>query len=219
MIAHARISEFGSAWGEPGDQTGHEVEVTPWVDKKWIAVYRFKDRIDAHIAAELITSICNNQNVGYSQNNGASPRTSLLDELIKHNWDVSKIGKCNCDCSSLIAAVCIYLGYNVDRDMYTGSEDYELMKSGKFEKLTHYKYLSSDTNLMEGDILLCNGHTAMQVSDYDYIATGDVFIRTAPVDGETITYIPKGCKVESLSNPWVKVKYNGHEGWSSLKYL
>ena len=58
---------------------------------------------------------------------------------------------------------------------------------------------------------------------YDLQTTGQLWIRKAPVDGATIIAMPVGAKVTSLSNPWVKVRYEKigtiYEGWSAMKYL
>lgn len=58
---------------------------------------------------------------------------------------------------------------------------------------------------------------------YDLQTTGQLWIRKAPVDGATLIAMPTGTKVKSLSNPWVKVRYEKdgkiYEGWSSMKYL
>lgn len=220
-LAHARISEYGTIWGEAGDQTGHEVEVTEW-DNNWTKLFRFKNKEDAKKAAEMIVAICNNDNVGYSQNNGQSPRTSLLAELQKNNWDVSKIGLCNCDCSSLMATILIGLGYNVSKDMWTGNQEEQLRATGKFDIITNMD------EIQNGDIMWRKGHTAMAIVEdekkYDYIATGNLWIReTAGTEGDPVTVIPYGRKVVKLSNPWVMVEYEDdgkiYQGWSSTKYL
>lgn len=220
-LAHARISEYGTIWGEPGDQTGHEVEITEW-DNNWTKIFRFKNRVDAEKAVKLISAICRNDNVGYSQNNGKSPRTSLLDELERTKWDVSKIGLCNCDCSSLMMTVLRGLGYNIDRDMWTGNQEALLKATGKFTILNNIDEIEN------GDIMWRTGHTAMAIvtedKKYDYIATGNLWIReTAGTDGNPVTIIPYGKKVVKLSNPWVMVEYEEdgkvYTGWSSLKYL
>jgi len=59
--------------------------------------------------------------------------------------------------------------------------------------------------------------------DFDYQTTAQLRIRKNPVDGATLISMPSGTKVKSLSNPWVKVRYEKdgkiYEGWSSLKHL
>ena len=59
--------------------------------------------------------------------------------------------------------------------------------------------------------------------DYDFQTTTQLWIRKSPVDGATIIAMPTGAKIKSLSNPWVKVRYEKdgktYEGWSSMKYL
>jgi len=65
--------------------------------------------------------------------------------------------------------------------------------------------------------------TTPVIEDYDYQTTAQLWIRKTPVDGSTVIAMPAGAKVKSLSNPWIKVRYEKdgkvYEGWSSMKYL
>lgn len=54
-------------------------------------------------------------------------------------------------------------------------------------------------------------------------ATSELWIRKSPINGSPVIAMPKGARVQKLSNPWVKVRYEKdgkvYEGWSSMKYL
>ena len=181
-IAHARISETGRINGKPGDQTGNEVSVTDIYDRGWLYVFRFKYKYYANEAVTRILECCENPCVGYSQDT----RDTLLEQY-KQAGAFSLIRtNCNCDCSSLIAAVLRSVKIYVPADMYTAIEKDCLEKTGYFETLVY----SENLDLMPGDILLADGHTAMVVqvdklpgedsTGKKYAAVTDVFLRAYP---------------------------------------
>ncbi len=102
-IGHASISEKNTPNGSKGDQTGKEVCIRTWYSRPWdyMAVHPNAAVREKH--AEAVEAACANNNIGYGQND-----RNTLNTLAKAaGYDLSKVGKCNCDCSSLqnVAAV------------------------------------------------------------------------------------------------------------------
>ncbi len=54
-----------------------------------------------------------------------------------------------------------------------------------------------------------------------YVTSGVNLRKTASKDGEVLTTMPKGAQVEvtGSENGWIKVKYNGMEGFMGSSYL
>lgn len=166
-IGHASINEFGKVTGgKSGDSTNKEVCIRDWYNKPWQYVIRCKDRDVANRMADFCASICNNNNVGYDQNR----RNTLKQQLVKHNWNVNAIEPCDCDCSSFMV-VCaesqgIKIKYNGNNAPNTSSMRKAFQNTGMFEVLSSSKYLTTDTYLLRGDILLKEGsHTVMALED------------------------------------------------------
>lgn len=102
-IGHASISEKGTTNGAKGDQTGKEVCTRTWYSKPWDYMALHPDAQVREKHAKAIEAACANNNIGYGQND-----RNTLNTLAKAvGYDLSKVGKCNCDCSSLqnVAAV------------------------------------------------------------------------------------------------------------------
>lgn len=104
-IGHASISENGTKNGSPGDSTGKEVCLRAWYKPiggwDFMAIHPDANVREKHAVA--IESACWNNNIGYGQKD----RNTLHQQAKLVNYDLSKVGKCNCDCSSLqnVAAV------------------------------------------------------------------------------------------------------------------
>lgn len=225
MIGHAGSNEYGGTHGGvPGDQTKTEVFIRSWYNRPWNVMFRPKDAKIAEKIAVAMEQACTNDNVGYNQNN----RTSLYYAAKEKNWDISKITKkVDCDCSSLIAVCCNAAGLKVDKDNWTGVQRKNLQATGAFTTYTTSQYLTQDTYLRRGDILLYEGHhTAVVLSNgsntkpaIDYrgkgigfaVSLGSMHIRT----GSSTSYpivdtIGPGTKVEVLevlANGWYKIVY------------
>lgn len=167
LIGHASIDENGKVrGGKAGDSTGKEVCTRQWYNKNWQYVLRCKDRNKANAMAEFVKQICANDNVGYNQDR----RNTLEKELIANNWNVSKIGKCECDCSSLMVVAAMSQGIAIKHNGTNAPNTQSMRKAfertGMFEVLSHSKYLTSDTYLLKGDILLKEGsHTVMALEN------------------------------------------------------
>ena len=162
-IGHAVHDENKKAkGGQAGDQTGDEVKIANWYNKPWTHVFRPEDEDDAEMIAATCEAICVNDYVGYDQ----SQRTTLFDEMKKHDFDVEEVETpVETDCSALVAVCVNAAGINVSKSMYTGSELAVLKNTGKFEILTDDAYTKSYDRLKRGDILLGQGHTAIVLSD------------------------------------------------------
>ena len=102
-IGHASISEKGTINGTKGDSTGREVCIREFYSKPWdfAAIHPNATVREKH--AKAIEAACKNDNIGYGQ----SDRNTLNTLAKAVGYDLSRVGKCNCDCSSLqnVAAV------------------------------------------------------------------------------------------------------------------
>ena len=172
MCAWASQSEGGGVDGQPGDQTGNEVKRGPWYQFGQNQVFRFKDRNKARRAAALIGACADNNNIGYGQ----SDRLTLYQEWSAANWNVNGITQpCNCDCSSLIAAVVNAVGITVSPYLTTYSMQAGLMATHEFEEYTSAQYLNSDTLLAAGDIVNnSSSHVIMVTADVEPDPSGGV---------------------------------------------
>ncbi len=158
-IGHASIDERGKAsGGTAGDQTAKELCTRTWYNKPWHTVLRPKYSTVAKGIKKACKAGCANPNIGYDQ----TQRTTLYDQAMRAEWDLSKIKtKCETDCSAFVAVCVNAAGVAVSKDMYTGNMVAALKGTEAFDVLTSSQYLTSDQYLKAGDILVGNGHTAM----------------------------------------------------------
>ena len=161
-IGHASIDENGKAHsGKAGDQTAKEVCTRSWYNGGWHTVLRCKDSGKAEKMAKACEKACANANIGYDQ----YQRNTLRKQAKANGYDLSKAGKCECDCSSLMAvcAECagIDIPYVYENAPTTSTMVNEFKSTKEFEVLTESKYLTSDKYLKRGDILVKKGHTVM----------------------------------------------------------
>jgi hypothetical protein len=162
-IGNASIDEHGKATGgRAGDQTGKEVGIRDWYNRPWNTVLRAEKTADANKIAKAMKQACNNKNIGYDQNQ----RTTLFERAKNNNFDISKVSaKCETDCSALVAVCINAAGIKVSKDIYTGNMVAAITATKAFKKLTADKYLTTDEHLKKGDILVCNGHTAVALEN------------------------------------------------------
>lgn len=166
LIGHASIDENGKAHsGKAGDQTTKEVCTRGWYNGNWHTVLRCNDEDKADLMAQACEAGCSNPNIGYDQ----YQRNTLRKAAEATNFDLSKVGKCECDCSSFVAvcAECagIEVPYVYENAPTTSSMVSAFKSTGEFEVLTESKYLTSDKYLRRGDILVKSGHTVMVLED------------------------------------------------------
>ena len=159
-IGHASSDERGKySGGQAGDQTRSEVTIRDWYNRPWNKVVRPKNPQVAAAMVRAMLEACNNDNIGYDQ----YQRTTLYTQAKKTGWRLDQISvPCETDCSALIAVCVNAAGIPVSKDIYTGNMVKALEATGQFDVLTAGKYLTSDTHLMAGDVLVYEGHhTAM----------------------------------------------------------
>ena len=103
LIGHASISENGTINGAKGDSTGKEVCTRTWYSKPWDFMAIHPDSTVREKHAKAVEAACANNNIGYGQ----SDRNTLNTLAKAVNYDLSTVGKCNCECSSVqkVAAV------------------------------------------------------------------------------------------------------------------
>lgn len=152
-IVAARIDERGKiSGGAAGDSTGREVcRQTLASSGAWSRVLRPPSNGSAIAAAALAAAA--NDNIGYDQRQ----RMTLYYAARDVGFDLSRVGPCECDCSSLVAVCCIAAGFSVNPSMYTGNERAALTGAG-FADIAY-----SSASLRIGDVLWRNGHTAIVV--------------------------------------------------------
>lgn len=158
-IASARISEKGTINGAKGDQTKKEVCVSDWKNYGQTNTIRFKDSKKSKLAVKIAKELVKNDNIGYGQ----SDRYTSYDYCKKYLWDIgkiSKIGKCNTDCSMLIAIICNFVfGKTLFPKTFTTATMISFFK--KYPK--HFEVLPLQKNKKVGDIEMKRGHTTIIV--------------------------------------------------------
>lgn len=157
-IVHASISENGTVNGKPGDQTGGEVCQRNFYERDWITVMRPRHSETALDLANEAIDAAKNDHIGYSQGDRYSLYDYVADFGVAFMSEVDE--EVNCDCSSFITTLVAMQGLKIDREMWTGSEEDELMSTGEFTSLPY----KSGMKLLKGDILIAHGHTAIVVS-------------------------------------------------------
>ena len=153
-IVAARIDENGKArGGKAGDQTGSEVMKQALSGSgTWTRILRPPSGAGTMVAQALAAA--GNDNIGYDQ----SQRETLYEAAKMANWQLANVGKCECDCSSLVAVLANCAGFKVSPSMYTGNERSALKAVG-FADLAY-----SAGALKVGDVLWRSGHTGIVVS-------------------------------------------------------
>ena len=150
-IGHASISELGTVNGKKGDQTGKEVCIRTWYSKPWSYMAIHPDAAVREKHAQAVEAACANDNIGYGQGD----RNSLNTLAKAAGYDLSRVGKCNCDCSSLqnVAAVVsgapgVTYGSN---GWTTSTMKTELQKLG-YKIITDRTYLANEADCVRGAI-------------------------------------------------------------------
>ena len=159
LIGHASISEKGTINGERGDSTTKEVCIRTWYSKPWefMAIHPDADVREKH--AKAIEAACANNNIGYGQGD-----RNTLNALAKAvGYDLSKVGKCNCDCSSLqnVAAVASGAsGVSYGSNGWVTSNMKSKLKAAGYIIITDSKYLTSEEYCVRGAIYVkASSHT------------------------------------------------------------
>lgn len=158
-IGHASISENGTVNGAKGDQTGREVCIRTFYSRPWDYVAIHPDATVREKHAKAIEAACANDNIGYSQSN-----RNTLNILAKAaGYDLSKVGKCNCDCSSLqnVAAVASGAsGATYGSNGWTTSTMKAALQKLGYKIITEATYLASSAYCVRGAIYVkASSHT------------------------------------------------------------
>jgi peptidoglycan hydrolase-like protein with peptidoglycan-binding domain len=153
-IGHASIDEYGKiAGGAAGDQTAKEVcKRTYYMHSKGWYLLRPKSIAHANAIAQAMLRACNNNNIGYDQNN----RLGIV------KYGTASTVKTECDCSSLVRQ-CVKEATGKDAGNFTtANEKSKLEATGLFEAAIA---VTSSTVLYNGDVLVTKtkGHTVIVV--------------------------------------------------------
>lgn len=161
IVGSARIDENGNLkGGKAGDQTGREVcTQSYYMHKKGWYVLRAKSVAHANALALAMKQACDNNKIGYDQNE----RNGVITQL-KSYGALDKIAvSTECDCSALVRA-CVLQATGVDvGNITTANEATALENSGLFEPR---QSVTGEAMLYNGDILVTKtkGHTVIVVS-------------------------------------------------------
>ena len=177
-VGSARIDERGKiSGGAAGDQTKNEVGTQNYyVHSKGWRVFRPKSDAAAKKMAECMQAACDNNNIGYDQNQ----RSTLYNLVKPYSFNVVRANKATeTDCSALVRVCCAYAGIMLD-DFNTSSQASRLLASGAFVELTDSKYRTGSSYLRAGDVLVTKtkGHTVIVLSNG---SKAEAPISTAPV--------------------------------------
>lgn len=160
IIGSARHDENGKySGGRNGDQDGTEVSTqTYYVHSKGWRLIRAKDPAVADKLASAMLEACNNNHIGYDQND------RYIISKVKKYGSLARISEdCDTDCCDLVRA-CVYQASGMDcGDCYTATEADALQKLGIFEPTVN---VTTSTVLYNGDILVTKtkGHTVIVVT-------------------------------------------------------
>lgn len=160
-IGHASISENGTTSGKAGDQTGKEVCIREWYSKPWdyMAIHPDANVREKHAAA--VEAACKNDNIGYNWW-GTNDRNSLYRLAKAVNFNLAKVGLCNCDCSSLqnVAAVASGSGATYGSNGWTTSTMKSALQALGYKIITASEYLKSSAYCVRGAIYVkASSHT------------------------------------------------------------
>lgn len=146
---------------------------------------RPKDLIIAEKSALICEAVCNNDNVGYSQDY----RGTLKTEAEKVNYDISKITtKCYTDCSAFMSFCATVAGANIDYSYGTpncGSMKSCFTRYGDYEAETSSVYLTSLDNLKRGDILVRETYSNGSRHTIMILGNGEAIPYAPPIDINT----------------------------------
>ena len=198
-IGHASISESGGVNGAKGDSTKREVCIRTWYKKPWDFIAVHPDGVVREKHAAAVEKACENDNIGYGQGD-----RNTLNALAKAvGYDLSKVGKCNCDCSSLqnVAAMASGAsGVTYGSNGWTTATMKAKLKAAGYKIITDATYLASAEYCVRGAIYVKAGsHTVCGLTN------GSKAGKTLAKAG--ITKKPTTTGTESEASKNVKVDY------------
>lgn len=167
-IGHASIDERGRInGGTAGDQTSREVCTREWYAKSWTVMLRPKTLALAEKSAKACEKLCADNKIGYDQ----YQRNTAHTQLQKYDYDVDKYikkgEKAETDCSAFMT-LCAIIGGDSKLEYSGNAPATSTMRkafvdSGMYTAYTDSKYLTSDSYLKRGDILVAEGHHTVMV--------------------------------------------------------
>lgn len=179
-VGSARIDENGKATGgKEGDQTTKEVSTQDYyVHSKGWYLLRPKEVDVADKLAKAMLNACNNDCIGYNQNE----RTAVITQLKKYGSLADIKVPTNSDCSSLVRACCIEAGIEV-ANFTTYNEAKVLVNTGAFEPIVE---VTANTVLYDGDVLVTKtkGHTVIVVSGNPRVKVANTGFK----EGDTVMF-------------------------------
>ena len=159
LIGHASISEKGTINGAKGDSTKKEVCTRTWYSKPWDFMAVHPDATVREKHAVAVEKACSNNNIGYGQ--GDRNTLNALAKVV--GYDLSKVGKCNCDCSSLqnVAAMASgAVGVTYDSNGWITANMKSKLKKAGYIIITDSTYLSNEKYCVRGAIYVkASSHT------------------------------------------------------------
>lgn len=225
IIGSARIDENGKIkGGKAGDNNGREVSTQKYYNssKGWVGLRAKNPSVAAKLAAAMLEA-CNNDNIGYDQNQ----RTGVITELRKAGSLADIKVKTEADCSSLVRA-CVIQATGIDPGNFnTATEKKMLLATGLFEEVS----INKASDCRTGDILVTKtkGHTVTVTKGFESV---DIF---KPIEGTVtasalhvrkgpsteyahVRYLHKGDKVNIFAkiDGWAKI---GTDEYASMKYI
>ena len=213
-IGSARADENGGIKnGKAGDQkSGKEVSTQNWYkhSKGW-RVFVCNIPAMRPIMADLMQQACDNNNIGYDQNQ----RTTLTKYLPGANYIIRKVTtKCETDCSRLVIDIinCAFKQLGIKAEIPNGNTSTLpklLLNSGYFEEWKGDKYTGSSAYLPMGTILntKTKGHVVMTITDGDRVESE--FVSDTYKLGERI--LRNGCEgddVKELQSMLIQLDYD-----------
>lgn len=180
-IAHFSIDENNKAkGGVSGDQTGKECCVRSWYNKPWDYYIEITDENLANKAADLFVKVANSNKAGYDQNQ----RGTFYNALVACKGDISKMVKCESDCSAGISSIYKFLGLNINPSCTTRNIRSALIATGKVKVYSDKEHIASDKYAKRGGIYLKEGsHVIMAVEN------GSAYTTSSTPSKTKVTYI------------------------------
>ena len=166
-IGQASLGETGGRNQQPGNQTGRELNISNWYNGRWLGILRYKSRKKAERAAQTCEAAIKNRNIGYDMDN----RNTAYEAARAVGWDVSRITKpVESDCSALMMLCAVAAGCASVEALYRRQGNscttycmlHDWPATGDFELLTGSKYLTTDANLLRGDVCAAKGPAAFR---------------------------------------------------------
>lgn len=211
VVGHAASGENGLKNQEAGDQTGNEVYTMAWnyssttnAARNWVVVARCQTTAKAKRIAQVVKDACDNDNVGYDQNNYKSFYTALKntgDPSKPSTWDASKItDKVETTCTPLIAAAVQAAG--IDLGDKVGYESKALVKElAKTGEFTFY-FAEEDSLYTEVlELISNNGGKALvnpeMVTTDRHLVPGDILLSMHP-HGATVISSPNSSNLNAV---------------------